>query len=188
MKSVVRFRKDSQTEFVKMFSGLCRSKSSWEAWADFIAMSAMAISNAFDQQGPTHDAREQEYLKTIQRYTKEEQQIFPQLFAMTIEALEYDPNQDFFGVLFMGLNLGSHWKGQFFTPYDICRMIAETQLRNIEARIKEKGWVGIHDPCCGAGALLIAARNIMVREKLGPTSALYVAQDIDRTAALMCYI
>lgn len=28
----------------------------------------------------------------------------------------------------------------------------------------------------------------MVRKKLGPTSALYVAQDIDRTAALMCYI
>ncbi len=188
MKSAVRFRKDSQTEFVKMFSGLCSSKSSWEVWADFITMSAIAIANAFDQQGPTHDAREQEYMKTIQRYTKAEQQIFPQLFAMTVDALEYDPDQDFFGVLFMGLNLGSHWKGQFFTPYDICRMIAEMQLCNIEARIKEKGWVGIHDPCCGAGALLIAARNIMVQEKLGPTSALYVAQDIDRTAALMCYI
>lgn len=188
MKSAVRFYKDSQIKFVKLFSGLCRSKSSWEVWADFIAMSAIAIVNTFDPQGPTHDTREQEYLKIIQRYTKAEQRVFPQLFAVTIEALEYDPEQDFLGMLFMGLDLGSHWKGQFFTPYDICRMIAKMQLCNIEARIKEKGWVGIHDPCCGAGALLIAARNIMVREKVGPTSALYVAQDIDRTAALMCYI
>lgn len=188
MKSAVRFRKNSQTEFVKTFSGLCNSKMSWEVWADFITLSAIAISNAFDQQGPTHDVREQEYLKTIQRYNKAEQQIMPRLLAMTVEALDDDPDQDFFGTLFMGLNLGDHWKGQFFTPYDICRMIAEIQLCSIEAHIKEKGWGGIHDPCCGAGALLIAARNVMVREKLSPTSALYVAQDIDRTAALMCYI
>ena len=36
--------------------------------------------------------------------------------------------------------------------------------------------------------MLIAARNAMVRRKLGPADALYVAQDIDRTAALMCYL
>lgn len=151
-------------------------------------MSATAISNAFDQQGASHDAREQEYMRTIRRYTNAEQQIFPKLLAITVEALEAEPDQDFLGELFMGLNLGNHWKGQFFTPYDICRMMAEIQLCGIEAQFEEKGWVGIHDPCCGAGALLIAVRNIMVREKLGPTSALYVAQDIDRTAALMCYI
>ncbi|MDE6261224.1 MAG: SAM-dependent methyltransferase [Oscillospiraceae bacterium] len=188
MKSLIRFRKDSQTGFVKLFSELCNSKSSWEVWADFVVMSAIAISNAFNPKGPTHDAREQEYMRTIQRYTKAEQQIFPKLLAATVEALEAEPDQDFLGVLFMGLNLGNHWKGQFFTPYNISRMIAEIQLCGIEFRLKKKGWVGINDPCCGAGALLIAARNIMVREKLAPTSALYVAQDIDRTAALMCYI
>lgn len=188
MKTAIRFRKDSQTKFVKLFSELCNSKSSWEVWADFIAMSAIAISNAFDQQESMRDDREQEYMRAIQRYTKAEQQIFPKLFAVTVEALEADPEQDFLGELFMGLNLGNHWKGQFFTPYDVSRMIAEIQLHGIEARLKEKDWVGIHDPCCGAGALLVAARNIMVREKLAPTSALYVAQDIDRTAALMCYI
>lgn len=188
MKSVIRFRKDSQTGFVKLFSELCNSKSNWEVWADFVAMSAIAISNAFDQKGPTHDAREQEYMRTIQRYAKAEQQIFPKLLAATVEALEAEPDQDFLGVLFMGLNLGDHWKGQFFTPYNISRMMAEMQLCGIESQLEKKGWVGINDPCCGAGALLIAARNIMVREKLAPTSALYVAQDIDRTAALMCYI
>ena len=88
----------------------------------------------------------------------------------------------------MGLNLGNHWKGQFFTPYNICRMMSEITVTDLEARIEKNGWVGIHDPCCGAGALLIAARNTMVRNKLGPAVALYVAQDIDRTAALMCYL
>lgn len=114
MKSVIRFRKNSQTEFAKTFSSLCSSKSSWEVWADFIAMSTTAISNAFDQHGSTHDVREQEYMRTIRRYTDAEQQIFPQLLAITVEALEAEPEQNFLGELFVGLNLGNHWKGQFF--------------------------------------------------------------------------
>ena len=60
-------------------------------------------------------------------------------------------------------------------------MMAEITVTDLEARIEKKGWVGIQDPCCGAGALLIAARNTMVRQKLGPRNALYVT-------ALMCYI
>lgn len=188
MARAVHFRKDSQAEFHKLFSTLCNTKSSWEAWADFVAMSALAISNGFDREGPTHDDREQQYLRTIKRYSKSEQQIFPELFAVMVNALEHDPDQDFLGEMFMGLNLGNHWKGQFFTPYNICRLMSELTITDLEDRIEKKGWVGINDPCCGAGALLIAARNTMVREKRGPREALYVAQDVDRTAALMCYI
>ncbi len=180
--------KDCQKEFVSLFSQLCNVKSNWQAWTDFVTMSAIAISNAFDLEGTTHDAREREYLNIIKQYKKREQQIFPQLFALIVNALEADPEQDFLGEIFMRLNLGSHWKGQFFTPYGVSRMVAEMQLSGIEVRIAEKGWVGIHDPCCGAGALLIAGRNIMARREFGSTESLYVAQDIDRTAAMMCYI
>ena len=188
MARTVRFLKDSQVEFSKLFSELCRMKSSCEAWTDFVAMSATTIANAFDQEGPTHDEREQKYINTIKRYSKAEQEIFPKLFAVMVEALEHEPDQDFLGEMFMGLNMGDHWKGQFFTPYNVCRMMSEITVTDLEDRIEKKGWVGINDPCCGAGALLIAARNTMVRHKRGPRDALYVAQDIDRTAALMCYI
>lgn len=188
MARAVRFRRESQTEFAKLFSGLCNTKGSWEAWADFVSMVAITISNAFDQEGPTHDDREQEYIRTIKRYTKAEQEIFPKLFAVTVEAIEREPDQDFLGEMFMGLELGNHWKGQFFTPYNVCRMMSEITIVDLEDRIEKRGWVGINDPCCGAGALMIAARNTMVRHKKGPRDALYVAQDIDRTAALMCYI
>ena len=60
-------------------------------------MSATAIANACDQQGETHDAREKEYLSIINRYTKAEQQTFPELLAKLVEALEEDPEQDFLG-------------------------------------------------------------------------------------------
>ena len=159
MARTVRFLKDSQVEFSKLFSELCRMKSSWEAWTDFVAMSATTIANAFDQEGPTHDEREQKYINTIKRYSKAEQEIFPKLFAVMVEALEHEPDQDFLGEMFMGLNMGDHWKGQFFTPYNVCRMMSEITVTDLEDRIEKKGWVGINDPCCGAGALLIAART-----------------------------
>lgn len=188
MARAVRFRRDSQQQFSKLFTDLCQRKSSWEVWADFVAMCAITISNAFDREGKTHDDREKQYIRTNNGYSQGEQQIFPKLFALLVEALEDDPDQDFLGEMFMALNLGNHWKGQFFTPYSICRAMSEITVTGLEERIGEKGWVGIHDPCCGAGALLIAARNTMVRRKHGPAEALYVAQDIDRTAALMCYL
>lgn len=187
-RKTVHFRRRSQAEFARQFTNLCNTKSSWEVWADFVTMSATAIANACDQHGETHDAREKEYLSIINRYTKAEQQTFPELLAKLVEALEEDPEQDFLGEMFMALELGSHWKGQFFTPYSICQLMSAMTIDDRAQQIQERGWAGIHDPCCGAGALLIAARNEMVKRGLGPRQALYVAQDIDRTAALMCYL
>src|SRR5699024_11833427 len=45
------------------------------------------------------------------------------------------------------------------------------------------------DPACGAGALLVAFANECLRQKVNyQTSVLFVAQDIDFTVGLMCYI
>ena len=83
-------------------------------------MAAITISNAFDREDKTHDDREKQYMRTIKGYNQGEQQIFQKLFALLVEALDDEPDQDFLGEMFMGLNLGNHWKGQFFTPYNIC--------------------------------------------------------------------
>ena len=67
-------------------------------------------------------------------------------------------------------------------------------MTDVGKRIEEKGWIGIMDCACGAGALLIAARNVLhfanppIGYLPGHLHALYVCQDIDRVAALMCYI
>jgi len=187
-RKTVHFRKKSQADFARRFTDLCSTKSSWEVWADFITMSAISIANALDQQGKKHDDREREYLNIINRYPKKEQLIFPELLGKLVEALEEDPAQDFLGEMFMSLKLGNHWKGQFFTPYSICQLMAAVTIDDRVRQIKEHGWSGINDPCCGAGALLIAARNEMVKRGFGPRQMLFVAQDIDRTAALMCYL
>lgn len=188
MAKVVRPIKDTQAEFMKAFSSVCTYRSSWKVWADLVRMAAIAISNAVDH-SEVAKRREKEYLQIIDKYKKPEQEMFPKLLCMVVEALEENPEQDFLGELFMALGLGNHWKGQFFTPYHICHVMAEMTMGNAEAEIERKGWIGIEDCCCGAGAMLIGARNVLARKNIDWTSqALFVAQDIDVTAAMMCYI
>lgn len=190
MAKVVRHLKDAQKEFQKVFDGLCYTKSSWQVWSDFVTAVAVAIANAFDRTGPVHDEREKAYASTMKRYTEQEQLQFPVLLSIMVNELDAHPEQDFLGEMFMALELGNHWKGQFFTPYDICKAMAAMTMgdASLEERIDERGWVGINDPACGAGALLIAARNVLVQKNRSFYETLFVAQDIDRTAALMCYI
>lgn len=110
-------------------------------------------------------------------------------FAIVVEALERNPEQDFLGELYMELELGNHWKGQFFTPYCVCKMMSEITVGDVDRQIEEKGYISICDPACGAGATLIAAVNSMRNAKHNfQNHVLFVGQDIDRIVGMMCYI
>ena len=55
--------------------------------------------------------------------------------------------------------------------------------------LKERRYISVNDPACGAGAMLIAFANVAKKHGINyQEQVLFVAQDIDRTAAMMCYI
>ena len=144
----VRFRHERQNEFFKAFQPLCERHSSWQVWSDFIVMSAIALAAPLTPREDTRrQKREEEYLHIMRSYSQREQQIFPNLFAIMVQALEDTPEQDFLGEMFMLLELSNHWHGQFFTPYDVCRFMAEMSLQGAEEQIRRKGWIGICENC-----------------------------------------
>lgn len=177
--------------FIKLYRELTYRWTPWEVWQDFVTMYACAISNAVDK---SHfDEREALYLKRIQKYNKKEQELFPQLAAEVVLALEKNPEQDFLGKIFMELNLSNDSGGQFFTPYNVCRMMAEMTVGDVVTHVKKHSYITINDPACGAGATLIAAVHAAAKplSEAGfnwQNHVLVTAQDIDYTVALMCYI
>ena len=182
---------DARQEFLRAFGRLTTRHRAWDVWRDFVVMFACSLSNPVDKSH--YDEREKRYLKIINKYSKEEQQLFPELAAHTVMALEENPEQDFLGGIFMELNLGNGKNGQFFTPYHICNLMAKIAVDDVSKEIDEKGYVTIHDPCCGAGATLIAGvhevRRQLEKKNLNyQNHVLVVAQDIDEVVALMCYI
>ena len=47
-----------------------------------------------------------------------------------VKALEENPAQDFLGNLYMSLDFGSGWSGQFFTPWHVAEFMAQIGLAN----------------------------------------------------------
>ncbi|MCL2301100.1 MAG: N-6 DNA methylase [Firmicutes bacterium] len=174
-------------QFLAVFKSLCRTRNSGQAWRDFILMSACTISNAVDKE--MYDQREEMYMRTVKGYTKNELDIVAQLFALTVQALEEDPEQDFLGEIFTVLELCDKKKGQIFTPYPIAKLMALSTCGNLTEQIKEKGFVNVNDPCCGSGMMLIAFSNVAREQGVNyQRNIVFVAQDIDLTVALTCYI
>lgn len=190
MSKTIRYIKEGQTLFQKKFSQLVNTHSSWQVWSDFVEMTAIAISNRLERRKQVMDDREARYMAITNNYSKRDQAIFPELVAILVNSLQEEPEQDFLGELFMAMELSNHWKGQFFTPYSLCRAMAQINCdsETIAAEIQKKGYISVNDPTCGAGATLIGARNHLQSLGYGSSQAFFIGQDIDYVAGLMCYI
>lgn len=179
----------TKQEFLKIFREMCYSRSAWQVWADLISMIACTLANSTDpnKNGDRYLEREKEFKQCEERLGGVDKPA--QCMAVIVQALKRNPEQDFLGELFMELELGNHWKGQFFTPYCVCKAMANIAVGEAERQIGEKGYISVCDPACGAGATLIAAVSEMKLSKYNfQNHVLFVGQDVDRVAGLMCYI
>lgn len=180
-------RNTHQAEFMKIFRSLCGRYGRWDIWHDFITLAAIEISNAVDR---SHAAERGETYKPIaEKYKPDELRRFALMFQEVIAGMEQNADQDFFGELYMALELGNKHIGQCFTPYDACRLMAELTMLDIQTRITQDGWVSVNDSACGSGAILTAFANACLRHGVNyQTSVFFVAQDVSFIAGLMCYL
>jgi hypothetical protein len=178
---------ERRRDFVKLFDKLSYSKGGWRIWQDFIYLSAAALSQPCDHR----KEREDEYLRIINSYNKDEQNSLAEMFAVIVQAFEEEKHADILGDLYMQLDMGNKGHGQFFTPFHICHMMAKVTYsgESLQSEIEKKGYISVSDPCCGGGALLIAFAKYCIEEDVNyQQHIIFSAQDIDPTCAKMCYI
>ena len=169
-------------QFQKTIQQLSYTRHTWQAWQDFTELAALSIA----QSTAYSEDREQTYMRTIGRYTHKEAQLIPKLLALTIEALEIQ-HHDFLGSMFMELELGSKWHGQFFTPYNVCKMMA--QMTTSAKEFEEDNIVSMMEPAVGAGAIVIALCDHLRDIGINYQRQLKItARDADYIACCMCYI
>ena len=178
---------DYVKDFEKLLSSISRSRNNREVFEDFICLAAYSISNSCDR-SPVKKEREARYHSILSKYKNCEKK-FSELLAILVLAYEANSEQDFLGHFYMMNGYGNSRAGQFFTPYNICKMIAEMSWGgDAKSSVDDKGYIVVGDPCVGSGGLLIAARNRF--EEIGVSSwqVWFEAQDISYTVSLMAYI
>jgi len=130
---------------------------------------------------------EKRYKDILGSYNDKEKEMFPKILGELVMALE-TPG-DYLGEVFMELELGNKWKGQFFTPYNLCLLTASVAIQDMKDKIREKGFISLNEPACGGGAMIIAVAQIMREKGFNPQRQLKViAQDLDQKAVYMSYV
>jgi hypothetical protein len=175
-----------QKEFVKLLQANAYRRRPHEVFRDFCELAAISLSNAVDR--IHYEKREARYLEVIKAYTKEEVSRFPAMLAAVVNSLERGFS-DSLGQLFMSLELGDQWKGQFFTPYEVALMMAKITLGDVRTVIERQGFFTVNEPAAGAGAMVIACAHELHDQGLDYQQCMHViAQDIDQLAVHMAYI
>ena len=171
--------------FIKEFNNLARHKHRYEVFRDFVMVGALSVHNSF--RGPRYDELEAEYLQIAGRYGRDEVEGFARLLGILVALLDAEP-RDILGQLYMTLELGNTNVGQFFTPPEVSELMA--RLTYGEAlKTLDKPFITLCEPACGAGGMVLAFVKVMLSHGHNPAERLWVqAQDVDRTAALMCYL
>lgn len=177
-------KKDYIKEFISKLSNLDRSRSVSTVFNDFLTLSCCSLAQTVYRS----DNLEQKYLNIIKTYTKEQAEEFSKLLAFLVLGLEQEP-QDFLGQVFMSLNLGSQANGQYFTPYSVCKFMAEINFTEIEKSFQNNQLITLSEPCCGSGALIIAFAQTLREHNINYQQNLFAeAIDISEMCFKMTYI
>ncbi len=176
---------DHKREMLKYFKELSYRHNLWKVYSDFLEMSAISIRCCTDIIYKIKG--EKRYKDILDSYNDKEKEMFPKILGELVMALE-TPG-DYLGEVFMELELGNKWKGQFFTPYNLCLLTASVAIQDMKDKIREKGFISLNEPACGGGAMIIAVAQIMREKGFNPQRQLKViAQDLDQKAVYMSYI
>jgi N-6 DNA Methylase len=179
---------DLRKQFIKAFDRLADHRERHDVLADFLELAVCAIRKQTLPPGPAADAIEAQYMAVVKRNRPEDVRAMPELLGITTLAVQ-EGGCDFLGQVVVELELRSDHMGQFFTPYDVSRMMAEMVFDTVDEIIAEQGFVTVLEPACGAGGMIIAAADVIERKGFDIGRQLYVdGTDLSPMCFRMSYL
>lgn len=179
---------ENYKEFKELFNQLSYKHDAREVFSDLVKMCAIAIYNSFAK----NEIFEQEYLNTIKKYSKEEQVIFPKMFGNIIMMCQCNSElKDVLGEFYEKEKFCNERTSQFFTPRHISDFMAKitADKENILKIVNERGYVGMSEPCCGSGRMILSYAKAMSELDINYQENLLVhATDIVEASCYITYI
>lgn len=182
-----------QKEIISLIRKVADTRGIYRVWSDWVEICAIALARADIAQ---REAREQRYLRVVAQYERAELDLLVQAFSHLVMAYEVRVQAadfgDVLGSTFMMLDMGNAGAGQFFTPYEVSRLMGNMMMGNGQDLIDKtdaQGFVRVLEPACGAGGMLIAAAHAMHDAQLNYQQCMHAtAIDIDQRCVHMTFI
>lgn len=174
--------------FVADLTEIDHSKHVDEIFRDFCAMAHHAIAKTTCPDPERREALEADYMAIVGRYPGKDLKPMGRLLGRASLALGQG-GCDFLGLVAAEIGMLDARMGQFFTPYDISRMIAEITFHDAGRIIAEKGYVTVSEPAAGAAGMLIAVADVLEAKGHDISRRLWVdAVELSRSTAHMAFI
>ncbi|ROC26764.1 N-6 DNA methylase, partial [Klebsiella pneumoniae] len=174
----------SRSRFIRVFKDTGRHLGRWEVFSDFLSLAASELDMARIR---TPESMEH-CRKICARYGATDIANMQEMFCLMVCALEAKFH-DFLGAIFMELELGDNFRGQYFTPYSVQCLMARMLMPGVRDTIRREGIATVSDPACGAAGMLIAYAECLLEADINPSMHMFGSCiDIDPVAADMAFI
>ena len=153
-----------------------------DVFVDACHMMALSIWSALCF-GEARRKAEADYMATASKYDAGEMAHICEAFAALVEALT-DKREEFLGhCLERCFEATAREKGQFLTPVSLSHMMGRMLAPEPRDEV-----IKLHDPCCGAGVLLVEGAEAHLEKGWKQRNLCVVASDIDCRACDMAYV
>ena len=159
------------------------SNDIWEIYNDFLMISAENFRRLLDKDFNIHH-------NIYDKYSNVEINSFNKMLIVLDELLQND-KKDHLGDLLMELEMANKLNGQFFSPFDISLISSMLGISKdeVDIKIKEKGYITLHEMSVGGGAIVIAVAKLLSEWGYNPKeNLLVVCNDLDKKAINASYI
>lgn len=155
---------------------------------DFCELAYCALSKCACPWADQRDRLEAQYMQVVARYRDQDDiRKMPQLMALALTTIAAG-GIDFMGQVAGEIGALDAGLGQFFTPYEVSRLMAEINLGDAADLMAEKGFITIQEPAAGAGGMLIAAADALEAKGVALRDCWMEAIELSRSTYHMLYV
>lgn len=174
-------KRDDRPDYRKVLQGVSNATgtSLMDVFRSWVKLCACAMSCG---------AREAEYMEEIRRWDPAHAEAFAEALGHLRLQMEARPYEDLLGDTFQE-NLSASratQMGQFFTPTELCRLMARMSIE--PARFREGRVVEVYEPTSGSGRCVLAFWEAMAASGLPATCARATCWDVDPLSADMTVV
>lgn len=165
-------------KIIDMLNNIKVGCNSYDIFNDWISFMTISINNRFNYSQTLEDM----YLSIVKQYTRDELLKYGDCMYLLADCFE-EKIDDYLGKIYMNLG-GNSRTGQFFTPFNICEMMAKIQLSKYDGER-----IVLNEPSAGGGANVLAAAKAIKDKGYNYQKLLHVvSQDIDRKCSYMQFV